>query len=358
MSHEVIKETVDQPLLWILEKPEHPLPTPVLAILCGDWSYGIIPYCGPGKREALWENEGRFLQALSSYLTGKGIHSLRLSSLTDGVVVPDDGHLTDQAGHEGLLLALRDLEGPPSWNPSDMIFIGHGLGGYVHCQLASYGLRPGGFIFAGGIYSDLEVILSQKFLLPLELINNQKGQEQIITPDSLSLLIARNLGSILQAIRKKRTKIQLRDAYRSLEFRLNPLLFSGDETPRSMFRYITSPTLIIHGSSDLDVSVWNATSIEQSVHQNILAPERIILEDRDHWFRMLPGSIGRHMQDRVSGASFSYEQDERIFIECVSFIQRVKGIEEPETSLTRRNTHLAHTHSNKKVPKEVIKNPS
>jgi len=353
MFPEVIKETVDHPLRWILEKPEYPLPTPVLAILCGDWSYGIIPYCGPGKREMLWENEGRFLQALSSYLTGKGIYSLRLSSHIDGVRVPDDIYLTDQAGHEGLLLALRDLEGPVPWNPSSMIFIGHGLGGYVHCQLASYGLRPGGFIFAGGIYSDLEVILSQKFLLPLDIINNQKGQEQIVTPDSLSLLIARNLGSILQAIRKKRTKIQLRDTYDSLEFRLNPLLFSGDETPRSMFRFITSPTLIIHGSSDLDVSVWNATSIEQSVRKNILAPERIILEDRDHWFRMLPGSVNRHMQDRVSGASFSYEQDEKVFRECVSFIRRIKGIEEPEPNSVRRNSHLAHTSAHKKIPKEV-----
>nr|WP_319540733.1 alpha/beta hydrolase [uncultured Methanospirillum sp.] len=351
MSFEYIPGPVCLSLKWVLERPIQPLPVPILAVLCGGWSYGLIPYCGPGTRKALWDNEQAFLNALSSHLNGQGIYTLRLISRENGSV-PDDSTLTLGAGHDGVLLALRDIEGPVIWTPDHMVFIGHGMGSYSCCQLASYGIRPGGYIFAGGIYSDLEVILSQKYLLPIELQKKQGSDEQSVVPDSLSLLISENMGAILQAIRKKRSRIQLQALNEKIEIRLNQDLYSGDETPRTMFRYITSPTLVIHGSSDLDVTVWNATSIEQVVRKNVATPERIILEDRDHWFRMVQGSIGRHMKDRVSGASFFYEQDERFLRECSSFIRRIYGVHEAQQEVLKRGSHLGHDHIRKRVPKE------
>jgi len=350
MSFELTPASESFTLRWGLERPIHPLPVPILAVLCGDWSYGLIPYCGPGTRKALWDNETTFLNALSSYLNGQGIYTLRLKS-EELDEVPDDASLIQRASHDGVLLALKEIDGPVIWTPGHMVFIGHGMGGYACCQLASYGLRPGGYIFAGGIYSDLEVILSQKYLLPIELQNNKGNDGQIIVPDALSLLIGQNMGSILQAIRKKRTRVQLKKMNETVEIRLNQTMYSGDETPKSMFRYITSPTLIIHGTSDLDVTIWNATSIEQSIKKNIANPERIILEDRDHWFRMVPGNTGRHMQDRVSGASFFYEQDERFFRDCSSFIRRIYGIQETQPTVLKRDSHLAHEHIRKRASK-------
>jgi len=344
-------ESEDTHLTWILERPKQPVSLPVLAVLCGDWSYGLIPYCGPGGRKALWENEMAFLNALSSHLIGQGIFTLRLSCDEEGLI-PEDQSIAERAGHDGLLLALNDLDDTILWSPGSMIFIGHGLGGYVCCQLASYGIRPAGFIFAGCVYSDLEVILSQKYLLPLESQNRQNADDQVNTSDAVSLLIAKNMGTILQAMRKNRSRIQLQDMYRTLEFRLNPILYTGNETPKHMFRYITSPTLIIHGASDLDVSVWNATSIEQAIRKTVQAPERIIMEDLDHWFRTIPGSASRHMQDRVSGACFYYEQDEKFFRECTSFIRRVSGIHDPEAASVKRYSQINREQNRKKTSEE------
>ncbi|MDD1727694.1 MAG: alpha/beta hydrolase [Methanospirillum sp.] len=338
---------------WILEKPEHPLPGSLLAILCGDWSYGIIPHCGPGIPEALWLNEGIFLHELSTALTSEGIYTLRLSSHEDGIPRPDDALLSQSAGPEGVLTALKNLDPENSWDPSAMIFIGHGLGGYVHCQLASYGIRPGAFIFAGGIYSDLEVILSLKYLLPIEARNIKEEREEAIIPDPCSQLIAENIGSILHAIRRNRTRIHLQNNSQSLDIPLDRMLFTGNETPKAMFRFVTSPTLIIHGASDLDVSVWNATSIEQSIRQVVHSPERIILEDRDHWFRIVPGTVGMHMQDRITGKSFSYEPDNRIFNEYIGFIKRVYGLEETEKDSVKKSSALNHNHRTTTTSKET-----
>lgn len=352
MSFEFIPRPLYQPLKWVIDKPIHTLPVPILAVLCGDWSYGLIPYCGPGTRKSLWENEQAFLLALSSHLNGQGIYTLRLESrISEGI--PDDQTLTEYGSHDGVLLAMRDLDSSIAWTPGYMVFIGHGMGSYACCQLASFGLKPGGYIFAGGIYSDLEVILSQKYLLPIELQNKQSNDEQPIIPDPLSLLIGKNMGSILQTIRKKRKRIQLQNVDESVEIRLNPSLFSSDENPGVMYRYVTSPTFIIHGTSDLDVSVWNATSIEQSVKKNITSPERVILEDRDHWFRMVPGNVGKHMRDRVSGACFYYEQDERFFRESSSFIKRIYGIEEHQQSSLKRGSRIIQGDIKKTKTKEL-----
>lgn len=52
----------------------------------------------------------------------------------------------------------------------------HGLGGYVLCQLASMGIKPAAFIFASGIFSDIEVILTQKYIPLAHMVNGTEDQ--------------------------------------------------------------------------------------------------------------------------------------------------------------------------------------
>ncbi len=321
---------------WILEEPENPSLTPLLAIICGDWAYGILPYCGPGDAQELWKNEGAFLYSLSTYLNQQGIYTLRLSSYEDGMEMPDDDMLSRIASPTGVIAAIKNSS--VSWSPSHMILIGHGLGGYVNCQLASFGIRPAGFIFAGAIYSELQVIISQKFLPVLEIKQAIEQIHETLPMDFQSLLIAKNMGLLFNAIRKKRSCLRICEGDQKLEIHINRLLFSGSENPKQMFRFIASPSLIIHGSSDLDVSVWNATSIEQSIHQTVQNVERVVIEDCDHWFRTVPDSITRHQVDRITGASFAYEPDTRFFSECLAFIKQISETKEIIKPALRKNS--------------------
>ncbi|HWQ66717.1 MAG TPA: hypothetical protein VN372_07585 [Methanospirillum sp.] len=323
MRTESISLTSDDFLSWTLRKPVQSLAVPHLAILCGDWSFGLLPYCGPGRVDDLWESERSFLDLFSQYLTRQGFFTLSLSLPDGSHAYPGDLVLANLAGVGGLFSALKGLDSPITWNPSQMICIGHGLGGYVLCQLAAYGIRPAAFIFAGGVYSDYEVILSQKYLPLIQMECDTTDNDGFTSLDSESVLIAKSLGVIFHAARKGRTRIHINNGNMPLYIPIYPMIFTGIEMPRCMFRYVTSPTFIIHGSADYDVSLWNAASIEQSVRQKVLTPERLILPDLDHWFRPVPKKPGDQIRERLNGKCFNHETDPRIFIESVSFINRI-----------------------------------
>ncbi len=201
-----------------------------------------------------------------------------------------------------------------------MIFLGHGLGGHIACQLASYGIHPRACIFAGGVYSDLEVILSQKYLPLVQMLGESTRPEMTWSIDEYSVLIAKNLGLILQTARKNGKSIHIHNGTRSLLFAIHPELNNGDQMPRSLFRHITSPTFILHGSADIDVSLWNSVSIEQAVKQTVLHPKREIIKDRDHWFRPVPKNRDTQYWERFTGECFNRETDEYLLKTILSFI--------------------------------------
>ena len=203
-----------------------------------------------------------------------------------------------------------------------MICIGHGLGGYIHCHLASTGIKPAAFIFASGVFSDYEVILSQKYI-PINQIEEYSAGNPEKYTDTTSLLIAKKIGTLLQAARKGKPRVHIELGENRLDLQLEPRIFNGNQMPRYMFRFVISPTLIIHGSADQDISLWNAASIEQSIRKNTSNIERVILADRDHWFRTMPDNPGDRLMERLNGGCFKRETDVRVFKESVSFLRRV-----------------------------------
>jgi pimeloyl-ACP methyl ester carboxylesterase len=241
---------------------------------------------------------------------------LSISQAEGQFTPPDNTTLTRLAGLEGLITALKQLNDIRSWNPFRMICIGHGLGGYLHCQLAKLGIVAAGYVFASGIFSDYEFILSQKYTMVLHAGPSEPG------PDPVSVQIAQNLSLLLNAIRKGKKQLKIENNDTPIMLDLEPMLFRGTQTPRYMFRHIISPTMIIHGSSDLDISPWNASSIDQSLRNQWIIPERIILSDRDHWFRETPYLPVDKFMERLNGECFSRPIDTRLFSETVSFIRR------------------------------------
>jgi hypothetical protein len=170
------------------------------------------------------------------------------------------------------------------------------------------------------------VILSQKYL-PLVHLERDTDPANIPGADIESLLIAKNLGAILHAARKGKKRIRIDNGNTHLSLPLDPMIFTGTQMPQYLFGQIISPALIIHGSANLDVSLWNVSSIEQSIRKNGISPERVILTDRDHWFRPVPKSPGDQLSERRTGECFRRETDPQVFLESISFIRRVMGQE-------------------------------
>lgn len=308
------------PLLWWdLTKPPVNHQGSPLVILCGDWSYGLIPHCGPGPAPELWKNEECFLDGFSSYLTAHGISTLRLSAPGYQEAFLTSQILTDISRPDQIMRALHSLQSQSAQSFDHIFFFGHGLGGHVACLLAAAGHRPAGFIFAGSVYADYETVLTQKYYSLLQ-TEGPDDQPLLTKTDLHSAIISKNLGTILHAARKGRKKVRIHDPLGILDLPLTPSLCTGDEIPRDMFRYVTSPTLVIHGTSDLDISVWNAASIEQSVRQQVVAPIRHLMTDRDHWFRPVPAGLMAPAHERVLGTCFRRETDEAFYKYCLSFI--------------------------------------
>jgi hypothetical protein len=83
MRSESISSISEASCTWILREPAHSPTVPYLTILCGGWSYGILPYCGPGRVDAIWKSEKAFLDLFSEYLTEKDFLPCPLHLQTD-----------------------------------------------------------------------------------------------------------------------------------------------------------------------------------------------------------------------------------------------------------------------------------
>ncbi|MDD1725186.1 MAG: prolyl oligopeptidase family serine peptidase [Methanospirillum sp.] len=307
---------------WNLIRPDT-IQNPALVIIISDWSYGLLPYCGPGTREEAWRREQNFQEEISRYLIGKNIATLSLDLINPEGEIPDEEELIWASYIPELYITIKQVIAESGCSLQRSVLFGHGFGSRHICELSAYGIKPAGYIIAGGIYSDTETILTQKYL-PFQ----GKGGDgtpdiQDLIPDPDTSLIVDNFGKILHAFRKEKGKIRLTQDEHKLVLFLPRELFSQDSSPEVLFSALQAPTLIIHGSGDLDVPVSNAFYLEQKLKQKNESVSRIVILDGDHWFREMPHRGEERIAERLSGRCIANQFDTRFFRNCQLFIEEV-----------------------------------
>lgn len=316
-------------LQWNLTLPPH-TSQPGVVILIPDWVYGLLPLCGPGLRKDIWIREEKFIDEIYHFFYQSGFGVLTLSCPMEADEIPSDATILAATQIPDAYVTIKKLMKESSCNLNKSVIFGHGFGVCMMCELVAYGLKPAGFIIASGIYSDVESILTQKYF-PFKDLNLQSAGVKNYSPvDPDTALIIKNLGKILQAARRGREKIKLKELNHFLELPIPKRLFSDESSPSALLSTLDAPSVILHGSGDLDISVTNAFFLETKLKQKNNSVSRIVMLDDDHWFREMPHDMAERIRDRLSGECIQHPIDKRflknvqIFVEDVLKIRRTK----------------------------------
>lgn len=298
---------------------------PALIILISDWIYGILPYCGPGARYDVWTRERIFQDEICRFLNHLGMATLSLSTSRYDDNPPPDSTLVEISSEFEVISSIKQLIKEKKCSFRKTVIFGHGFGTRLLCKLAASGIKPAGYIVAAGLYSDTDSILNQKYL-PYKNTDKIITLPQICTLDPDTDLILKNFGKILYSIRKDRGRIRLQEDNLLLDLLIPKELFSFDSSSEFLLSYLNAPTLIIHGSGDLDIPVSNAFFLEQKLKQQFSSVSRIVLLDCDHWFREMPSDVGTRLLERLNGDCIHHKINPRFFKNIRIFIQDVLKI--------------------------------
>jgi pimeloyl-ACP methyl ester carboxylesterase len=295
---------------------------PTLVVFISDWIYGLLPYCGPGKRHDAWDREKVFQNEICRFLNYSGIATLSLHSSEYDDNPPDENTLIELSSESELTSSLEQMIAESGCSFKRTVLFGHGFGTRLLCKLAASGLKPAGYILAAGLYSEIESILNQKYL-PY----GNYERKNILTDNNVldpeTALIIKNFSNILHTIRKGKERKRLIEEDVKLDLYFPPELFSLENSSEIILSHLNAPTLIIHGSGDLDIPVSNAFSLEQKLKQHIPSVSRIILLDCDHWFREMPDGSEERLKERLNGNCIHHKIDNRFFKNTQMFIQDV-----------------------------------
>ena len=311
-------------LFWNLTLPSESQNSP-LVILISDWIYGLLPYCGPGSRYDIWNREKKFQDELCSFLNNSGIATISLETSNKDQYLPAEKELVAISSELEITSALNHAIEETGCSNKKMVIFGHGFGCHLLCKLALSGIKPAGYILAAGLYSDTESILYEKYL-PVSTKEKINSISDISVLDPETDLILKNLGKIMYFARKGKEKKRLNKGDLDLELFFPKELFSYDTSPAILYSYLNAPTLIIHGSGDLDIPVSNAFFLEQKLKQHILSVSRIVLFDCDHWFREMTALSEDRMKERLNGECIHHNTDSRFHKHTLIFIRDILNI--------------------------------
>lgn len=306
-------------LQWKLSHPGNDASS-ALVIILPDWVYGLLPFCGPGLRKDTWMRELSFQKEVCSFFHSRGIETLSLEPVPPDAI-PTDEEMILASYIPDVYISIKQICKESGSLIRRSILFGHGFGSRMLCELAMYGLKPAGYIIAGGVYSDIDAILTQKYL-PIKNYGFRLTDENIspyLDPDTN--IIMNNLGKIFRASRKGKGKIRLKESGYLVDLHLPRELFSAEKSLPSLYSALVDPCLILHGSGDLDVSVSNAFFLETKLRQKISSVSRIVMLDKDHWFREMPDESEERVRQRLTGGCIHNPVDHRFLKHCLVFIE-------------------------------------
>lgn len=231
------------------------------------------------------------------------------------------GYLADSRDAIAAYQALSSLD---LVDPERVAVLGQSAGVYTACLLARDEERPKAYVLQGGLYRDYADMMAFNYRRVVEYA--QKSPENlrwVEENDLLSLVMGLNLSALEE--RAKMGKIEHDLGYKARTWRLrhDPLCYFPEDAPKNQFKYITKPTLIIHGAYDLNVPVEDAFMIEEDLkrHGNEDV-ELVIIPETDHSFQEVAETLDLRLRERMSLESFRRPYREEYFQALTSFLKR------------------------------------
>jgi pimeloyl-ACP methyl ester carboxylesterase len=209
-----------------------------------------------------------------------------------------------------------------------IIVFGQSAGVYVACLLAKKDNRACAFVLSGGLFSEYKEMMSFNYHRVRDYAKSSPENLKWVEQNDLwGLVLGINLDNMFSAIERGEKELLLTYKEKSWNLHLDSKVYLPEFSCKNQFRYITQPTLVIHGESDLNVPVNDAEKIKEELERNGNNHVSLaLIGDADHSFQETAQDKDTQLRERMSLASFKNRYVETYFENIVDFLQGVTNV--------------------------------
>ncbi len=206
-----------------------------------------------------------------------------------------------------------------------VIVLGQSAGVYSACWISRYDDRPMAYILQGGLYSDYKAMMKFNYERPLRYAEiNAENRAFVEEYDPWGLLVGKHLDDIFKAAQDGQHVLKIQNGKESFHVPCDPTCYDVLYAPSRQFCHVKKPTLILHGSEDLNVPVADADKIEAELKRcGNKSVKKVIISGTDHSFQKSPQDRDLKLRERLSLKCLKRPFDHRYFEELSQYVKEV-----------------------------------
>lgn len=263
------------------------------------------------------------LKRLAERLAMAGYASIRWGKRGYGSTPPGPRPTTYEDETEDLIAVMRFARRHPKI--SRVVVAGESAGAYVACLAAKKGVVADAYVFLGALCSSIENLYAYNYGRLYEYAAaNEENLRWAEKTAPFALALGKWYLDMIEAARRGEDSYTLEYAGRRWTIPLERMREELREPPAEQFRFITAPTLILHGDQDMNVPPEDAVRAEQ-IMRNAGNEDvtRIVIPHADHSFQIAAPDAEERIRERHSFASFLRPYSEDLYVALVAWLERV-----------------------------------
>ncbi len=204
------------------------------------------------------------------------------------------------------------------------VAIGESAGAYVLCRIVAAGARPTVAVLQGALHRSIAGLIDFNASRAQAYWERGAAERDWMWEHARNEYVSAVTGdAIASALASGRSSVRVEDERGTFERRVDELAYDVDYPPEEQFRFVTCPTLVLHGADDLNVPPDDAFATVQSLwHAGNRHVELTLIARADHSMQSTPADSEERLRERMSFASFHRPFHERYPGVVVDFLRR------------------------------------
>jgi len=204
------------------------------------------------------------------------------------------------------------------------VAVGESAGAYVLCRIMAAGARPAVAVLQGALYRSIGGLIEFNASRARAYWQRGAAERDWMWEHARNEYESAVIGdAIVSALASGRSSVRVEDERGTFERPLDDLAYDVDRPPEEQFRFVTCPTLVLHGADDLNVPPEDAFATVRTLwdagNRDV---ELTLLARADHSMQVTPNDLDERLRERMSFASFHRPFHHRYPGVVVDFLRR------------------------------------
>jgi dienelactone hydrolase len=270
---------------------------------CIDPSRGRVP-----ARDAL--------RRLAHELAAAGIATLRYDRRRSGDVATEARDIS--AAHA----ALASCDGVDA----DIVgILGESAGAYLACVAMGQGLAPAFCVTLGALYGSVRDLYEYNFeRLRRYAFSDPERLTWVMETAPRDLAVGMNVPRLIEAAAQGTERLVISNGRDEFHYGLRQMRYELTHPAATLFENVRCPTLILHGSDDMNVPAADAYGIAAELRGSGNADVSVrIIDGADHSFQQSAPTFEKRLRERTSLRSFARPYVGEVYTAAVEFVGAV-----------------------------------